>query len=88
MATLTATVDELSNQLARLGVDSELPVVEGTDVLARPLDIFRAHLAGLLVAALGCDVQLAFAAIGESNQSDLEVRVPKLRLANDGEPAV
>ena len=85
MATLTATVDELSTQLSRLGVDSELPHVNGADILYRPLDIFRAHLAGLLVAALDCDVQVAYGSIAESAQSDLEVKVPKLRLANANE---
>jgi hypothetical protein len=86
-ATVTTTVDELSLQLSRLGVEDELPQVNGTDVLARPTDIFRSHLAGLLVDALQCDVNLAYGAIAESAMSDLEVRIPKLKLGNRGDPA-
>jgi hypothetical protein len=85
--TVTSTVDELSLQLSRLGVEDELPHVNGTDVLARPMDIFRSHLAGLLATALQCDIDLAYSATSESAQSDLEVRIPKLKLANAEDPS-
>lgn len=83
------TMPELSTRLACLGLDSEMPDIPAADLLAKPLDIFRSHLANLVASALGCDVSLAYDSIRLSNdlsQGDLELVLPKLKL-KDLEPS-
>lgn len=79
------TVPELRTHLAHLGLESQMPEIPAADVLVKPLDIFRSHLAYLVASALGCDVSLAYDSIRLSNdlsQGDLEVVLPKLKLEN------
>jgi arginyl-tRNA synthetase len=79
MATLQA--DSLQLLLNRLGVEDSSNSFPSTDVLTRPLDIYRAHLADVLVQLTDCEPQVAYDSILEPNDyGDLEVVIPKLRL--------
>lgn len=73
--------DDLTTLVGSLGVgrgDHEYPLA---DTLNRPLDIFRAFLADVLVQLTSCDPQIAYTAIqAPHDYGDLEVVVPKLRL--------
>jgi arginyl-tRNA synthetase len=89
MASSTMTMTELSSQLAHLGLRADMPEIPAANMLVKPLDIFRSHLANLLSSALGCDISLAYESIGllnDASQGDLEVIVPRLRL-KDMEPS-
>jgi arginyl-tRNA synthetase len=79
MATLQA--DSLKLLLNRLGVEDSSNSFPSADVLTRPLDIYRAHLADVLVQLTDCEPQVAYDSILEPNDyGDLEVVIPKLRL--------
>ncbi|OCT47696.1 Arginine--tRNA ligase, cytoplasmic [Cladophialophora carrionii] len=79
MATLDA--DSLQILLNGLGVEDPGNSFPSADVLTRPLDIYRAHLAEVLVKLTGCEPQVAYDSIQEPNDyGDLEVVVPRLRL--------
>ncbi|EXJ59904.1 hypothetical protein A1O7_04051 [Cladophialophora yegresii CBS 114405] len=79
MATLDA--DSLQVLLDGLGVDDTGRSFPAADVLTRPLDIYRTHLAQVLVKLTDCEPQLAYDSIQEPNDyGDLEVVIPRLRL--------
>ncbi|ETI25270.1 arginine-tRNA ligase [Cladophialophora carrionii CBS 160.54] len=79
MATLDA--DSLQVLLNGLGVEDSGNPFPSADVLTRPLDIYRAHLAEVLVKLTDCEPQVAYDSIQEPNDyGDLEVVVPRLRL--------
>lgn len=80
MASLTMTVGELSSQLSSIGLESDVPDIPGADILAKPLDIFRSHLANLIASAVHCDLDSAYGAIADSSMGDFDVIAPKLRL--------
>ena len=79
MATLKS--DGLQALLNKLGVESFVTTFPSTDLLTRPLDIYRSHLADILVQLTACNPQVAYDSIQEPNDyGDLEVVIPKLRL--------
>ncbi|KIW69376.1 arginine-tRNA ligase [Phialophora macrospora] len=79
MATLQA--DTLQLLLNRLGMEDSGNSFPPADVLTRPLDIYRAHLADILVQLTDCEPQVAYDSIQEPNDyGDLEVVIPRLRL--------
>ena len=83
MAAVSSNMNALETRLGSLGLDAPLPEIPVVDVLTRPLDIYRAHLASLLAATLGCDVMVAYAAIMSTTDitlGDLSVVLPRLRL--------
>lgn len=83
MGNLTMTMPELSARLGHLGLNSDMPDIPAADLLVKPLDIFRSHLANLVSTTFGCDILLAYDSIRLSNdlsQGDLELVVPKLKL--------
>ncbi|KAI8649729.1 Arginine--tRNA ligase [Fusarium keratoplasticum] len=86
MASLTMTMGELDSQLRNLGLESEVPEIPAADILAKPLDIFRSHLANLIASAVHCDVSSAYDSIADSSIADLEVIVPKLKLMDKSKP--
>lgn len=83
MTAVSPNMTALETRLGSLGLDTPLPEISVVDVLTRPLDIYRAHLASLLAAALDCDISVAYAAIASSTDitlGDLSVVLPRLRL--------
>jgi len=83
MTTVSPNMAALETRLGSLGLDAPLPQIPVVDVLRKPLDIYRAHLASLLAAAVGCDVSVAYAAITSSTDitlGDLAVILPRLKL--------
>ncbi|KAG5789923.1 hypothetical protein H9Q69_011006 [Fusarium xylarioides] len=86
MASLTMTTAELGSQLAMLGLKSDVPEIPSADILAKPLDVFRSHLADLIASAVNCDASSAYDAIADSSMGDLELIVPKLKLGDHGSP--
>ncbi|KAI5457172.1 arginyl-tRNA synthetase [Mariannaea sp. PMI_226] len=86
MTSLTMTVGDLSSQLSTLGLEAEVPDIPAADILTKPLDIFRSHLANLVAAAAQCDISSAFDSITDSLMADLEVIVPKLKLTDKSIP--
>lgn len=81
MAVAVPNMSALEAQLGSLGLDSPLPELSTVDILTKPLDIYRAHLASLVATAVGCDVSDAYKAITSSDFSlgDLAVILPRLR---------
>lgn len=76
------TITELQSRLSGLGLESTFPEVPAADVLTKPLDIYRLHLASLLATTLECDVCAAYDAISSASDlslSDLAVILPKLK---------
>lgn len=76
------TITELQSRLSGLGLESAFPEVPAADVLTKPLDIYRLHLASLLATTLGCDACAAYDAISSASDlslSDLAVILPKLK---------
>lgn len=76
------TITELQSRLSGLGLESAFPEVPAADVLTKPLDIYRLHLASLLATTLECDVCSAYDAISSASDlslSDLAVILPKLK---------
>ncbi|KAK2666860.1 Arginine-tRNA ligase [Fusarium oxysporum f. sp. vasinfectum] len=80
------TTAELGSQLAMLGLKSDVPEIPSADILAKPLDVFRSHLASLIASAVNCDACSAYDAIADSSMGDLELIVPKLKLRDHGSP--
>ncbi|SPO04354.1 uncharacterized protein DNG_07039 [Cephalotrichum gorgonifer] len=83
MAVVAPNMAALETQLGSLGLDSPLPDIPTLDVLTKPLDIYRSHLAGLLAAAVGCDISVAYEAITSTSDievGDLAVILPRLKL--------
>jgi hypothetical protein len=85
MAITTTTSEGLNALLQRLGLDEPVPVVAGTDVLAKPVDIWLAYLVDLLVRLLGCEPAQAFDAITHvppvaTEMGDLDIVIPRLKI--------
>lgn len=79
MATLQA--DTLQVLLNKLGVEDFVNSYQSADVLTRPLDIYRSHLAEILVPFTECEPNVAYESIQElSDSGDLEIVVPRLRI--------
>lgn len=75
-------MDLLELLLASLGLGVLIPQVEGAEVLANPLDIYRTYLAHILAVALDCDIGVAYKSIQWPNNisnGDLAVVLPKLQ---------
>lgn len=75
-------MDSLEQSLGSLDLGVPIPHVEGAEVLANPLDIYRTYLAQILVAALDCNIEVAYKSIQWPNNifnGDLAVILPKLR---------
>ena len=76
------TITELQSRLSGLGLDPTFPEVPAADVLTKPLDIYRLHLARHLATTLGCDACAVYDAISPASDlslSDLAVILPKLK---------
>lgn len=75
-------IDGLEALLSGLGVDVPVPVFAQSDILRRPIDIYRSYLADTTSKVLGCDSGLAYEAIQSANikdNSDLTLILPKLK---------
>ena len=77
----TAKHDGLHALLNRLGVEDPVHTFPLADLLTRPFDIYRLHLAEVLVHLTECEPHVAYESIQEPNDfGDLEVVIPRLRL--------
>lgn len=67
--------------LATLGVAGPVPIIEGTDLLNNPIDIYLLYLADTLVKLTECSPRVAYESIQWPNElGDLVVVLPRLRL--------
>ncbi|KAI1086726.1 arginyl-tRNA synthetase [Rostrohypoxylon terebratum] len=81
----TRSIDGLEALLERLHVGVPIPTSVSSDVLWKPIDIYRSYLADMTAKALGCDACLAYEAIQGANvkdNSDLTLVLPKLKWGN------
>lgn len=79
-------IDGLKALLSDLGVDVPIPAFSQSDILRRPIDIYRNYLADTASKVLGCDSALAYEAIQSANikdNSDLTLVLPKLKWRTD-----
>ncbi|KAI3325664.1 arginyl-tRNA synthetase [Xylariaceae sp. AK1471] len=79
----TCTVAGLEDLLGRLGLHDPIPASLSADVLTRPCDIYRAHLADITAKILDSDIAIPLEAISSSNtkdNGDLSLVLPKLGL--------
>ena len=86
MAVVAPNLSALETQLGSLGLESPLPELPATDVLTKPLDIYRSHLASLVATAADCDVAVAYKAITLSTDislGDMAVILPRLKAKAD-----
>jgi arginyl-tRNA synthetase len=78
----TQSVDELASTLKTLGL-AEIPQQPNTYPALNPLDLYRSHIAELLVPIAGVDAGVVFAALQRGNSldmGDLMLPVPALRI--------
>ncbi|KAI0179710.1 arginyl-tRNA synthetase [Hypoxylon sp. FL1284] len=72
--------------LEALGVAAPVPDFAQSDILNRPIDIYRSYLADTASKALGCEGTLAYEAVQSANikdNSDLTLILPKLKWRSD-----
>ncbi|KAI8631545.1 arginyl-tRNA synthetase [Xylariaceae sp. FL1651] len=82
----TCTVTGLEELLERLGLHDPIPTSPPAQVLIRPCDIYRAHLADIVSKILHCDLAVPYKAISTSNtkdNGDLDLVLLKLGLSAD-----
>ncbi|KAI1385571.1 arginyl-tRNA synthetase [Hypoxylon trugodes] len=82
----TYSIDGLEALLGELGVNVPIPSFIESEVLRRPIDIYRSYLADTASKVLECDAYLAYEAIQSANikdNSDLTLVLPKLKLRSD-----
>ncbi|KAF7452044.1 Arginyl-tRNA synthetase [Pyrenophora tritici-repentis] len=75
-------MNALEQSLGSLDLGVPIPQVEGAEVLANPLDIYRTYFGQILAIALDCDISIAYKSIQWPNNisnGDLAVILPKLR---------
>ncbi len=74
---------ELEALLSDFGLETPIPKFADADVLAKPVDIYRAYLASLLAEHLGLDACTIYEALHspiDISLGDLAVILPRLRL--------
>jgi arginyl-tRNA synthetase len=79
----TCTLPGLEDLLGKLGIHDPILAGPSVDVLTRPCDIYRAHLAVTTSKILDCDIAVPYEAISNSNSKDngdLSLVLPKLGL--------
>ncbi|KAI1758667.1 arginyl-tRNA synthetase [Hypoxylon sp. FL1150] len=79
-------IDGLEALLSNFGVNVPIPVFAQSDILRRPIDIYRNYLADTASKVLNCDSVLAYEAIQSANikdNSDLTLVLPKLKWRSD-----
>ncbi|OTA98203.1 hypothetical protein M426DRAFT_70254 [Hypoxylon sp. CI-4A] len=81
---VTLTLAGLEALLAEIGVDGPKPIHAESDILRKPIDIYRNYLAAAASDALSCDGGLAYEAIQSQSanlkdNSDLTLVLPKLK---------
>ncbi|PSN65640.1 Nucleotidylyl transferase [Corynespora cassiicola Philippines] len=77
----TATVAEIEKAIASLNLTVPAPHYEPANIQAKPLDLFRSYLAGILQELVGCEPALAYSSIQWPNNiwnGDLAVILPRL----------
>jgi arginyl-tRNA synthetase len=77
----TSTVTGLEALLEQLGVKVPIRPFLAADVLKRPLDIGRSHLADIFCSLVECDPEVAYKSIhwpNDISSGDLAVILPKL----------
>lgn len=82
---VTRSIDGLEALLEGLHVGIPIPTSVTSDVLWKPIDIYRSYLADMAAETLGCDACLAYEAIQNGNikdNSDLTLVLPKLKWGN------
>ncbi|KAI1770990.1 arginyl-tRNA synthetase, partial [Hypoxylon cercidicola] len=82
----TCMIEGLEALLSGFGVDVPVPDFAQSDILRRPIDIYRSYLADTASKVLDCDSLLAYEAIQSANikdNSDLTLVLPKLKWRSD-----
>lgn len=77
----TATVAEIEKAVGSLNLTVPAPHFESANIQAKPLDLFRSYLAGILQELVGCESTLAYSSIQWPNNiwnGDLAVILPRL----------
>jgi len=85
MASTTTTAEGLYALLQELGLDVPAPAFAGADILTKPIDIWLAYLADLLVSLLECAPAQAYESIQRvpaiaTEMGDLDVVIPRLKI--------
>lgn len=78
----TFSIDGLEAILRSLGVAVPVPRFPQSDILRKPIDIYKSYLASTASEVLGCQAGLAYEAIQSANikdNSDLTLVLPKLK---------
>ena len=78
-----ASLLELEHLLGDMGLETPVPQCSGTDVLAKPIDIYRSYLASLVAGALNSSPSIIYEAIHSTTDislGDLAVVLPRLKL--------
>ncbi|KAI2616951.1 arginyl-tRNA synthetase [Hypomontagnella submonticulosa] len=82
----TCSINALEALVKEFGVGEPIPTLSGSDVLRRPIDIYRSYLAITAAEKLGCDAGLAYEAVQSANlkdNTDLTLVLPKLKWRSD-----
>ncbi|KAI0836033.1 arginyl-tRNA synthetase [Hypoxylon sp. FL0890] len=82
----TCSVSGIEALLGELGVSTPIPRFTQSDILRKPIDIYRNYLAGRASEVLGCDAGLAYEAVQSANikdNSDLTLVLPKIKLRSN-----
>ncbi|KAI1137692.1 arginyl-tRNA synthetase [Hypoxylon sp. FL0543] len=82
----TCSVSGIEALLGEIGVGTPMPRFTQSDILRKPVDVYRNYLARTTSEVLSCNADLAYEAVQSANikdNSDLTLVLPKLKLRSD-----
>ncbi|KAI0116179.1 arginyl-tRNA synthetase [Hypoxylon sp. NC0597] len=82
----TCSVSGVEALLGELGVSGAVPPFPQSNILRKPIDVYRNYLANITSKVLDCDADLAYEAVQNANirdNSDLTLVLPKLKLKSN-----
>ncbi|KAI1081597.1 arginyl-tRNA synthetase [Whalleya microplaca] len=81
----TCSISSLETLLAEIGMYTPMPIFTRSDILNKPIDVYRNYLADIASRLLECEANLAYEAVQSANikdNSDLALVLPKLKQKN------